>query len=64
MMLETNADKMRRSPFISKELWQKCKGMAMLQNKTIGQWIAEAMREKYGKEVQNIKADENGKPTV
>lgn len=56
-MLETNADKMRRSPFISKELWQKCKGLAILQNKTIGQWIAEAMKEKYNAEIKNIKAE-------
>ena len=56
-MLEANADKMRRSPFISKELWQKCKGLAILQNKTIGQWIAEAMKEKYNIEIKNIKAE-------
>jgi len=56
-MLETNADKIRRSPFIDRELWQRCKGLAMLQNKTIGQWIAEAMREKYNVEIKRIEEE-------
>jgi len=56
-MLESNADKIRRSPFIDRELWQRCKGLAMLQNKTIGQWIAEAMREKYNVEIKRIEEE-------
>ena len=56
-MLESNADKIRRSPFIDRELWQRCKGLAMLQNKTIGQWIAEAMREKYNVEIKRIEKE-------
>jgi len=56
-VLETNADKIRRSPFIDRELWQRCKGLAMLQNKTIGQWIAEAMRDKYNSEIQHVKEE-------
>lgn len=55
MALETNADKLRRSPFISRELWLKCKGLATSQGKMIGQWVAEAMQFKYDKEIQKIK---------
>lgn len=54
-MLEENADKVRRSPYISRELWLKCKGIAISQGKMIGQWIAEAMEEKYRKEIKNEK---------
>jgi hypothetical protein len=50
-MLETNADKLRRSPYIGSELWKNCKAMAIMKGQTIGQWVADAMQEKYKKEL-------------
>jgi hypothetical protein len=51
MALETNADKLRRSTFITPELWAKCKAMATMKGQKIGQWIAGAMQEKLNKEL-------------
>ncbi len=56
-MLEENADKIRRSPFITRELWANCKGLATIKGQTIGKWIADAMAEKYIRELKELKAD-------
>lgn len=50
-MLEENADKLRRSPFITKGLWAQCKARATIKGQTIGQWVADAMAEKYVREL-------------
>jgi hypothetical protein len=56
-MLEQNADKLRRSPFITKELWANCKGLATIKGQTIGKWVADAMAEKYVREIKQVKTE-------
>jgi len=57
MAIESNAEKLKRSPYITKSLWSQCKGLATMKGKTIGEWVAEAMVEKYRREYKDIKPE-------
>jgi len=52
MALEQNANILRKSSFITRELWNRCKGLATMQGKSIGEWCAVAMQEKYDREIK------------
>jgi hypothetical protein len=57
-MEQMDAENLRRSGFIPKELWKKCRGLALIKNKYIGEWVAEAMQEKYNREIMQEASNE------
>ena len=48
---------MQYAEHISDELWKKCKGLAVMQDKAIAEWIAEAMQEKFNREYKDIQPE-------
>lgn len=56
-MLDKDINKLQYAEHISDELWKKCKGLAVMQDKAIAEWIAEAMQEKFNREYKDIQPE-------
>jgi hypothetical protein len=52
----------QKDEYITADIWEKAKSMATLQKKKIGQWIAEAIMEKFSREI-NMEARKYEKGT-
>jgi hypothetical protein len=57
MGLEQNVDVTKKDKYITSEIWQKAKGMAALRGLKVGQWLAEAILEKYDRELTEAKSE-------